>query len=70
MQMNKNLIVDDDVEKIILLRKRMGLRQYELAKELGISKNYLTRIENYKNPLVDKLKKKIFLYFKENGEEI
>ncbi|NRD81042.1 helix-turn-helix domain-containing protein [Bacillus sp. BRMEA1] len=57
--------VSDDVERIIILRKRLGnMKQYELAKELQISTNYLVAIENYRLPVTNKLLKKINNFLK------
>lgn len=57
--------VIDDVERIIILRKRLGnMKQYEFAKELQISTNYLVAIENYRLPVTDKLRKKINNFLK------
>ncbi|MCM3443606.1 MULTISPECIES: helix-turn-helix domain-containing protein [Metabacillus] len=61
----EHIQVSDDVERIIVLRKRLGnMKQYELAKELNISTNYLVAIENYRMPVTDKLRKKINTFLK------
>ncbi|MFE7064208.1 helix-turn-helix transcriptional regulator [Sutcliffiella sp. NPDC057660] len=53
-----------DVEKLMVLRKRLGLKQYEFAKMVGISTNYLVAVENYRQPFSRKLKKKVDDYLK------
>lgn len=57
--------VQDDVEKLILWRKRLGLKAYELAREIGVTPNYLRSIENYQRPLTAKLKGQINRYLEE-----
>lgn len=56
----------DDVEKLLVLRKRLGLKQHELARIIGIHSNYLSAIESYKAPLTTKMKDKINQYIKES----
>ncbi|MGE6755919.1 MULTISPECIES: helix-turn-helix domain-containing protein [Rossellomorea] len=54
-----------DVEKLIVLRKRLGnKKQYEFARDIGISPNYLVAIENYRQPFTEKLAMKINDYLK------
>ena len=62
----------DDVEKIILIRKRLGLKQYEFSKLLGYTPNHLANVENYKSPISKKLKTKIeeFLLEYQREDEI
>lgn len=54
--------VEDDVERIVILRKRLGKKQHEFANDINISPIYLNKIENYKTPLTDSIKKKINNY--------
>lgn len=35
----------NDVERLIILRKRLNLSQFQFAKELGISQSYLGQVE-------------------------
>lgn len=48
----------NDVEKMILIRKRLGLKQYEFSKLVGYTPNHLANVENYKSPVSKKLKEK------------
>jgi transcriptional regulator with XRE-family HTH domain len=48
-----------DVERIILIRKRYNLKQYQLSNILGYTPNHLANVENYKHPVSAKLKRKI-----------
>jgi transcriptional regulator with XRE-family HTH domain len=59
-----------DVERIILIRKRYNLKQYEFSKILGYTPNHLANVENYKHPVSAKLKRKIeeFLIEQEKKE--
>lgn len=59
-----HIIPQDNVEKLILWRKRLGFKTYEMARELGVTPNYLVSIENYHRPLSRKLKKRINQYLK------
>ena len=57
-----------DVERIILIRKRFNLKQYQFSEILGYTPNHLANVENYKHPVSSKLKKRIeeFLLQSEN----
>lgn len=57
-----NVTLETDVERLIVLRKKLNLKQYEFAKELGISTNYLVAVENYRLPFTPKLKNKVNYY--------
>lgn len=52
-------IVESDVERLIILRKRLGKSQYQFSKDIGVSSSYLGQIENYKYPFTINLKQKI-----------
>lgn len=60
-----------DVERIILIRKRFNLKQFEFSKILGYTPNHLANVENYKHPVSAKLKQRIeeFLVSKEATKE-
>ncbi|MBU7595914.1 helix-turn-helix domain-containing protein [Metabacillus halosaccharovorans] len=64
-------VVENDVERLILLRKRLNKSQYQFAMDIGISASYLTQIENYKFPFTNQLKNRInnFLKMKEELNE-
>ncbi|WP_163537263.1 helix-turn-helix transcriptional regulator [Gracilibacillus sp. YIM 98692] len=51
--------IENDHERIILLRKRLNKSQYQFAKDLGISVSYLGQIENYKTPVTQPLRKRV-----------
>ncbi|UNL87429.1 helix-turn-helix domain-containing protein [Priestia koreensis] len=58
----RDLTIDDDVERLMVLRKRFDLRQYELANALGVSESYLGTIENRTKPLSKKMIRKLDAY--------
>jgi DNA-binding XRE family transcriptional regulator len=63
--------VMDDIERLIILRKRLNhMKQYQLARHIGISTNYLVAIENYKRPLTDCMKNKINGFIQRHNTEI
>lgn len=55
-----------DVERIILIRKRFNLKQYQFSEILGYTPNHLANVENYKHPVSSKLKKRIEEFLLEN----
>lgn len=63
MEFNQ-ITIEDDVERLIILRRRFNLNQFQLAKELKISKSYLTKIENRSLPLSSAFIEKINDYLK------
>ncbi|WP_078557249.1 helix-turn-helix transcriptional regulator [Bacillus alkalicellulosilyticus] len=62
------LSLEDDVERLIILRKRLGKSQYQIAKDLGVSTSYIGQIENYKYPFTDSLRDKINNYLRQEKE--
>ncbi len=58
-----------DVERILLIRKRFNLKQYQLSAILGYTPNHLANVENYKHPVSKKLKRRIEEFLKEKEEE-
>jgi len=58
----KHIQIEDDVERLIILRKRLGKSQYEFAKAIGVTGNYLNNVENKYKAFTPKLKKKITYY--------
>ncbi|WP_368502726.1 helix-turn-helix domain-containing protein (plasmid) [Alkalihalophilus sp. As8PL] len=51
--------VENDVEKLFLLRKRYGLKQYQLAELIGYSSNHIAHIENNQAMISDRMKDRI-----------
>ncbi|PGT80590.1 helix-turn-helix transcriptional regulator [Bacillus sp. AFS040349] len=62
------IYLDNDVERLIILRKRLNKSQYEFAHDIGISTSYLGLIENYKYPFTTELKERIDQYLKQEQE--
>jgi len=60
--------IENDVERLIILRKRLEKSQYEFAKALGISTSYLGQIENYKVPFTSQFKERINDYLKQEHD--
>ncbi|KYD20585.1 MULTISPECIES: helix-turn-helix domain-containing protein [Bacillales] len=58
----------NDIEKLIILRKRLKLNQFQFAKEIGISASYLGQIERGQVPLTKQIKEKINNYLKKENE--
>jgi len=66
MMRNLNQIcIEDDVERLIILRKRLKLNQFQFAKEIGISSSYLRKVESRTIPFPFKFRKKIDEYLKQ-----
>jgi putative transcriptional regulator len=53
------LIPKNDSEILVLCRKRLGIKQNELAKELGVTPSHLSNIENGKYELSYKMRKQL-----------
>lgn len=55
MKLNKYVEIDlpdEELLKLKLARKKLGIKQSELAKRAGIDVTYLSKIENNKVPLL------------------
>ncbi|WP_066418214.1 helix-turn-helix domain-containing protein [Sutcliffiella cohnii] len=59
----------DNVERLLVLRKRLNKKQYEFAREIGVSPNYLLSVENYKKPFTKSLKQRIEKYLEMENYE-
>ncbi|RHW35984.1 XRE family transcriptional regulator [Neobacillus notoginsengisoli] len=69
MVFNLNEIqVADDAERLIILRKRLNLSQFQFAKELEISTSYLGQVERGELPFSPHLLAKINNYLKREKE--
>ena len=63
----------NDAERLVLLRKRLNLSQFQFAKELGISSSYLGQVErgtlvchpNLRDKINQYLKREIEIYGKD-----
>lgn len=60
--------IEDDVERLLILRKRMALSQYQFAKGMGISTSYLGQIERGEVPFSPQLRVRINDYLKREKE--
>ena len=60
--------IEDDHERIILLRKRLKMSQYQFAKKLDISVSYLGQVENYKLPVTKQIITRIDEFLKREKE--
>lgn len=65
----KDIVPLNDLERLILLRNRLGLKQYEFAKEIGISNSYYIRVENGKVPFTRTVRIKVDTYIKKLAAE-
>ncbi|MFC0273751.1 helix-turn-helix domain-containing protein [Metabacillus herbersteinensis] len=61
-------LIENDVERLIILRKRLNKSQYEFAKDLGVSASYLGQVENYKFPFSHQLRDRINEYLRMEQE--
>ncbi|EEL13847.1 hypothetical protein bcere0016_56020 [Bacillus cereus 95/8201] len=64
MEGGERLLIDklkpeNDSEILVLCRKRLGIKQNELAKELGVTPSHLSNIENGKYELSYKMRKQL-----------
>jgi putative transcriptional regulator len=53
------LIPENDSEILVLCRKRLGIKQNELVKELGVTPSHLSNIEFGKYELSYKMRKQL-----------
>ncbi|QAS54786.1 helix-turn-helix domain-containing protein [Halobacillus litoralis] len=60
--------IEDDHERLIILRKRLGKSQYQFAMDLGVSSSYIGQVENYKFPFTNQLKDRINSYLRQERE--
>ncbi|MDE3841017.1 XRE family transcriptional regulator (plasmid) [Bacillus methanolicus] len=58
----------NDAERLIILRKRLNLSQFQLAKELGISSSYLGQVERGELSFSPHLKARINDFLKREKE--
>jgi DNA-binding XRE family transcriptional regulator len=58
----------DDTERLIILRRRLNLSQFQFAKELGISSSYLGQVERGSCSFSPYLKDRINEYLKRERE--
>ncbi len=59
----------DNVERLLIIRKRLNKKQYEFAREIGVSPSYLLAVENYKKPFTKSLLRKINAYLQSKEME-
>jgi putative transcriptional regulator len=64
---NTELFAENDAEWLLLARKKMGLKQDELAKLVNYSHVTLSQIENSVFPLSETLKTKVVQLLKERN---
>ncbi|MGN8842539.1 helix-turn-helix domain-containing protein [Niallia sp. HCP3S3_B10] len=61
----KQICLEDDVERLIILRKRLRLNQFQFAKEIGVSSSYLRKVESRRIPIPINFRKKVDEYLKQ-----
>lgn len=52
-------IIINDLERLIILRKRLDYKKYQMARILDVSPSYYCQVENGKYPISKQLKNKI-----------
>lgn len=64
----EDIMILDDSERLMILRKRLNLSQLQLAMELGISSSYLGQVERGELGFSPHLKARINDYLKREKE--
>lgn len=64
----EDIQIEDDVERIFLLRKRLKLSQFQFAKAIGVSTSYLGQIERGELVINSSFIDKINSYLKREQE--
>ena len=62
--------VKDDVERILLLRKRLNMKKSEFSRYVGVSSEHLRRVETYRSPLSPNVKANINKLIRSLGGDI
>ncbi|WP_028393952.1 helix-turn-helix domain-containing protein [Bacillus cihuensis] len=64
--------VQTDVDRLFLLIRKLGMKQYEFAKELGYSPMYVESVINGRSPFTKSFRKRIntYLMTRASGEYI
>ncbi|MFB1100395.1 helix-turn-helix domain-containing protein [Terribacillus sp. JSM ZJ617] len=62
---NEISTIEDDIERLIILRKRLGRSQYQFAKDLGFSASYIGQVENRKFPFTPQIRERINSFIKQ-----
>lgn len=60
--------VEGDVERLVILRKRLKLSQFQFAKALGVSTSYIGQVERGDLAFPPQLRKRINNYLKQEKE--
>ena len=66
-QLNE-IVIADDVERLLILRKRLNLSQYQFANAVGISTSYLGQVERGELAFPPQLRTRINDYLKREKE--
>lgn len=61
--------INSNLERLIILRLRLKLKQYEMARAIGYNETYYSQVENGVYPLTDSLIKKVNMYLKKEQEK-
>lgn len=60
--------VEDDLERLIILRKRLNLSQYQFAQSVGVSPSYISQVERGKSPITEQFRTRINDFLKREKE--
>jgi predicted transcriptional regulator len=60
--------IEDDVERLIILRKRLNLSQYQFAQAVGVSSSYIGQVERGKIHITNKFRARINDFLKREKE--
>lgn len=63
----KDIQIMDDVERLVILRKRYNKSQYEFAKDIGVSPSYVGQVERYEYPITQTMLKRIEEFIKQEN---
>lgn len=64
----EDIKIESDRDRLILLMKKLNLKQYELAKQLGYNRVYVESIVNGRSPITESFLHRLNEYL-ENREE-
>lgn len=60
--------VEDDLERLLILRKRLNLSQYQFAHAVGVSPSYISQVERGKSPITEQFRTRINDFLKREKE--
>lgn len=65
----RDVEIKSDIDRLILLMRHLGIKQYELAKELGYARVYVESVINGRSPLTAPFQRRIDEYLVKRQKE-